>query len=64
MLSVLLSLTFSGVEQLREPARGATVVGRCDGGCLTVEPSVPVDAPTSWVSAPNRLTPPEGRVFT
>jgi hypothetical protein len=36
VLDALLSVDFAGVEQLRQQAREARVVGKCECGCPTV----------------------------
>jgi hypothetical protein len=61
ILDHLLSLEFEGVEQLRRQAAEATVVGRCDCGCPTIE----IETTASALAVPleGRLAPIEGRVL-
>lgn len=61
VLALLLHPSFSGVHELRDQARQAVVVGRCDCGCPTIELSVPSEMRAA-VPAPNRLAPVEGRI--
>jgi hypothetical protein len=60
ILDHLLSLEFEGVEQLRRQAADATVVGRCDCGCPTIELATSADP--LEVAFESRLAPVEGRV--
>jgi hypothetical protein len=62
VLAALLSSPFHGVDELRDQARHAMVVGRCDCGCPTVELRVPLETPASPAGTRNRLAPVEGRV--
>jgi len=60
VLDLLLSVDFDGATDLRAQARDATVVGRCDCGCPTVDLAVPDTAPTAGLLG--RVSPVEGRV--
>jgi hypothetical protein len=61
VLGLLLSPDVEGVDALRQQARSALVVGRCDCGCPTINFRVPGDA-VSRVVLRGRLWPVEGRV--
>ena len=61
-LDLLLSVDFDGATDLRAQARDATVVGRCDCGCPTVDLAVPDTAPAEGLH--RRVSPVEGRVTT
>jgi hypothetical protein len=58
-LSYLLAVDFPGVEELREQARVASVVGRCRCGCATIELSV--DAARARPAASREPVPVEAR---
>jgi hypothetical protein len=62
VLDLLLSANFDGATDLRAQARDATVVGRCDCGCPTVDLDVPDTAPAADLLG--RVYPVEGRVTT
>jgi hypothetical protein len=62
VLDLLLSVDFEGATELRAQARDATVVGRCDCGCPTVDLAVPDTAPAADLHS--RVSPVEGRVTT
>jgi hypothetical protein len=62
VLDLLLSVDFDGATDLRTQARKATVVGRCDCGCPTVDLAVPDTAPAAGLHG--RVSPVEGRVTT
>jgi len=57
MLDLLLSSDFAGVAELREQARSALVVGRCDCGCPSVDLQAVVAAPAARLAS--RLVPSE-----
>jgi hypothetical protein len=60
VLDHLLSVDFDGVTELRDQAKDATVTGRCECGCPSVDLAVGPTASRS--SLPRRLSPVEGRV--
>lgn len=60
VLDLLLEADREGADALRQQARTALVVGRCDCGCPTVDFAISDDSPRATVSA--RLWPVEGRV--
>jgi hypothetical protein len=61
VLTLLLSVEFPGVDELRVQAASAAVVGGCDCGCPSIALQVPEDAPlASGLSS--RLAPAEGVV--
>jgi hypothetical protein len=62
LLDLLLSVDFDGATDLRAQARVATVIGRCDCGCPTVDLAVPETAPAADLLG--RVSPVEGRVTT
>lgn len=62
VLGALLSVDFEGVDQLRDQARDAMVVGPCDCGCPTASLAVRATAPVAVL--PHRLSPVWGRVVT
>jgi hypothetical protein len=62
VLDLLLSADFDGATDLRAQARDATVVGRCDCGCPTVDLAVPDTALAAGLRG--RVSPVEGRVTT
>ena len=60
VLDVLLSHEFDGVEELRQQAAGAQVVGRCECGCPTINVLADEAAPSSRIVGP--LAPVELRI--
>jgi hypothetical protein len=60
VLNLLLSVESDGVAELREQAKVATVTGRCNCGCPSVDLSVGFDAPRSPYEG--RLWPVEGQI--
>lgn len=60
VLSLLLAEDFNGAAQLREQARDATVVGRCDCGCPSIYLASPSGSPRAHLAS--RLAPAEGRI--
>jgi hypothetical protein len=57
MLDLVLSSDFDGVDELREQAKAAVVVGRCDCGCPSVDLQVEGRVPA--VRLDSRLVPSE-----
>lgn len=49
LLDFLLSADFPGCEELRVQAAVASVAGRCECGCGTIDPSVPPGSPAAKV---------------
>ncbi|MEQ7011385.1 hypothetical protein ABN028_35005 [Actinopolymorpha sp. B17G11] len=60
ILDLVLTPEFTGVEQLREQAQSAVVVGCCECGCPTIDLMVPGNPRRTPVAA--RLAPSEGEV--
>lgn len=60
VLNLLLAEDFEGAAALREQARNASVVGRCDCGCPSIYLAVPSGSPRAHLGS--RLAPAEGRV--
>jgi hypothetical protein len=62
VLDLLLSVDYPGVNELREQAGEAVVVGTCDCGCPTFTVAVPADSPRTTSNPTHRTAPVELRV--
>ncbi len=60
VLDLVLSEDFEGVAELRDQAGTATVVGRCDCGCPSVDLAVGTEGPRSPFAG--TVLPAEGRI--